>query len=87
MQGNVRIGDDGTPICQHGSEECDLNMLLQCALAELPTNTSPPGEPPVGQQLLECFFEALLKYHGRTDVLQQTAQTCIVAAGMHLSTL
>jgi hypothetical protein len=82
LQGNVRTADDGTPICQHGAVECELNMLLQCALAKLsPSEKSPPGEAPVAQQLLECFFESLLQHGGRADIQKQTAQTCIVAAG------
>lgn len=81
MQGNVRMADDGTPICQHGAAECELNMLLQCALAELAPDSSPPGEAPIAQRMLECFFDALLKHHGRADILRQTAQTCIAAAG------
>eukprot|EP00892_Ulva_mutabilis_P000698 jgi/Ulvmu1/10629/UM066_0008.1 len=84
--GNVHISEDGEVECQHGAPECEINTLLQCALSiaaftPAPAH-SPPGQPPLSQSLLDCFFSQELSLHGRYPQVKAAASSCIAAAGL-----
>lgn len=85
LQGNVHVSEDGAVECQHGAHECEVNTLLQCALSiaaftPAPAH-APPGQPPLTQSLLDCFFSQELSLHGRYPEVKTAADACIAAAG------
>lgn len=85
LQGNVQVAADGSIHCQHGAPECEVNTLLQCALSiaaftPAPAH-APPGQPPLTQSLLDCFYSQELSLHGRYPEVKSAANSCISSAG------
>jgi interferon, gamma-inducible protein 30 len=80
VQGNAKMGPDGTPKCQHGSSECEMNAVARCAIDQLPPAAL--SGPPRALHPLACILHPVLKSHPNAEKMRAIAQGCLITAGL-----